>query len=550
MAAVVLVVALGTPQAATRMEQAAWRDEIQIRLRASSSALGGRVTDAERAWLAELYAAPAVPVWLDSTARPSADAGDAIERLEHADRDGLDPAEYRGAAMAVAARDLPPGDAAAAAQFEFDLSLAVLRYLHDLHAGRVDPRAVGFRIDRPADVDLAGVLRDAVASHALAAAVADLSPHVNQYSSLLGALARYRALAQEPSANARLPLPDLVRPGDPLRAAAALYARLVALGDLPADVPTPAGRTYAPVLVEGVVHFQIRHGLTPDGVIGPRTREALSVPLAWRVRQIEMALERLRWLPPLGNGPVIALNIPMFHLWGWDRVPSDAPTLSLNAIVGEAFTTETPVFVNDMRYIVFRPYWNVPPSILRREMLPAIARDARVLEREHLEIVRGDGDATTVVPTTPASLRDLSQGTLRLRQRPGPDNALGLIKFVFPNDANVYMHGTPTPELFARSRRDFSHGCIRVEDPIALAAWALRGRDDWTPDAIAAATAGADDVRVDLALPIRVVIFYTTAAVIPEDGTVHFADDIYRLDAALDAALQVAGRAARGTLAR
>jgi murein L,D-transpeptidase YcbB/YkuD len=228
----------------------------------------------------------------------------------------------------------------------------------------------------------------------------------------------------------------------------------------------------------------------------------------------------------------------MFRLWAWDQIPAGLPSLNMNAIVGRAFTTQTPVFVDDMEHVVFRPYWNVPPSILTKEILPIVARDPRYLEREALEIVRGFGTNVEVLPVTTASLRLLRTGVARLRQRPGARNPLGLIEFLFPNDANVYMHGTPMPELFTHARRDFSHGCIRVEDPVALAAWVLQGQDDWTRERILAATEGPDDVRVDLARTIRVVIFYTTAAVMPEDAAVHFADDIYGHDAVLDRALR------------
>jgi murein L,D-transpeptidase YcbB/YkuD len=152
--------------------------------------------------------------------------------------------------------------------------------------------------------------------------------------------------------------------------------------------------------------------------------------------------------------------------------------------------------------------------------------------------MRGVGEAAIVLPVTPASLRLLRTGAAWLRQRPGPKNALGSIEFLFPNAANVYMHGTPIRQLFTSARRDFSHGCIRVEDPEALARWALEGQHQWTQEAIEAAVAtGPANQRVDLVRPVRVVIFYMTAAVMPEDGTLHFADDIYGHDDTLERAL-------------
>jgi murein L,D-transpeptidase YcbB/YkuD len=200
------------------------------------------------------------------------------------------------------------------------------------------------------------------------------------------------------------------------------------------------------------------------------------------------------------------------------------------------------VLQGELREITFRPYWNVPFSIVKREVLPALAREPDYLTRQDMEIVRGMGDDAQVVAPTAEALSGLAAGTLRVRQRPGPNNALGLIKFEMPNKEDVYLHGTPAQALFSRSRRDFSHGCVRVADPIALATWALTPQPTWTRDAIVAAMNGPRPVRVRLARPIHVLLFYTTAAVMPEDGTIRFAEDIYHHDAPLDRALRAATR--------
>jgi murein L,D-transpeptidase YcbB/YkuD len=190
-----------------------------------------------------------------------------------------------------------------------------------------------------------------------------------------------------------------------------------------------------------------------------------------------------------------------------------------------------------MQYVIFRPYWNIPSSILRAEILPALRRDPEYLRRHNMEVVSGPGDDAPSIPLTPEVLEQLDRNAFRVRQRPGPENALGLVKFVFPNDENVYLHGTPAPQLFDRTRRDFSHGCVRVQDPVALAEWVLKDRPDWTRDRILTAMHGAKSLRVDLPRPIRVVLFYVTAVVMPEDGTVQFADDIYGHDTQLARAL-------------
>jgi murein L,D-transpeptidase YcbB/YkuD len=262
------------------------------------------------------------------------------------------------------------------------------------------------------------------------------------------------------------------------------------------------------------------------------------VPLTWRVTQIEMALERLRWLPHPGDKRLIALNIPMFRLWVWDVLqPSGVPLFGMDVIVGRALDRKTPVFVEEMREVIFRPYWNVPSSILRNEILPKLASDLDYLRREDMEIVRGPGDDAQRVEPTAENLAALRRGVLRIRQRPGPKNALWLIKFDFPNEEGVYMHGTPAQALFARSRRDFSHGCVRVQDPVKLAEWVLKDRPEWTRDRIVSATLGTQTIHVSLPRPIQVILFYTTAAVMPEDGTIRFAPDIYEHDTRLDRAL-------------
>jgi murein L,D-transpeptidase YcbB/YkuD len=245
-----------------------------------------------------------------------------------------------------------------------------------------------------------------------------------------------------------------------------------------------------------------------------------NVPVAWRVRQIELALERLRWLPHLGDERFVAVNIPMFRLWAFDALrPDGMASFQTRVIVGRALNTRTPVFTEEMQEVIFRPYWNVPTSIIRNEILPALARRPDYLRAHNMEVISAPG------------------APLRVRQRPGPSNALGLVKFVFPNDDNVYMHATPAPALFGRPRRDFSHGCVRVEDPVGLAEWALADRPEWTRERILAAMNGQASIRVELPQPIRVILFYLTAVVTPEDGAIHFAEDIYGHDARLHHAL-------------
>lgn len=530
------------PAAAVPMPIAAVAEAIRAAIEGGSDGAGVSLPKVERQDLAALYEAEGhAPLWLDADGRPSRSAREALALLARAGAEGLDPNEYgalRIDALAATLDVAPAPSVADLAGFDLGLSAGTLRYLRHVHRGRVDPRSVGFRMTTPSDEhDFAALVRAAITEGTIAKVAADLTPRFVLYRGLRAMLGRYRLLASDVPFGS-LP-PGVLRPGEPHTGLDALHRRLVALGDLAPDTPPPAeSARYERQLVEGVKRFQRRHGLEADGILGGDTRTALEVPIEQRVRQIELALERLRWLPHLREDRLIAVNIPMFRLWVWDSVaPGRAPSFGMDVIVGRALDTRTPVFVEEMQYLVFSPYWNVPPGILRTDILPALERDPDYLRQRQMEIVAGYGDDARLLPVTPEHVALLRRGVLRIRQRPGPNNAMGLVTFVFPNDAFVSMHDTPADELFGRMRRDFSRGCIRLQDPAALAAWALNDQPQWTRDRIEAAMHAGRPRRVDLTRPIQVVLFYITAAVMPEDGTIHFARDIYGHDARLERAL-------------
>jgi L,D-transpeptidase YcbB len=502
-------------------------------------------TTEERTELVAVYEAGGyAPLWVDAMRRPSRAADEALGLLGGARDEGLDPADYGSHELERFAARLKVAvtrQARDVAIFDVGLSSALLRYLRHLHTGRLDPRTVGFRLKTPTDRhDYAALLRFALDEDGIIETAAQLKPAIAQYEALRLALARYRSLAAGGAFDEPFPpIVKVVRQGEPYAGLNSLHRRLIALGDLPADTESLASTAlYDGSLVAGVRRFQVRHGLRDDGILGEATKAALDVPLRRRVTQIELALERLRWLPHLGDRSIVAINIPMFRLWAWDLMPQDdTPSLGMRVIVGRALKTQTPVFDAELREVIFRPYWNVPRSILRNEILPILRRDTGYLDRQDMELVGGPGDNASPVEITDETLALLRRGKLRLRQRPGPQNALGLVKFVFPNEADVYMHGTPAQQLFNQNRRDFSHGCVRVEDPVSLAEWVLKENPGWSRDQILSAMAGTQSIRVNLARPIQVILFYTTAVVMPEDGTVRFAEDIYRHDARLDQAL-------------
>jgi murein L,D-transpeptidase YcbB/YkuD len=338
-------------------------------------------------------------------------------------------------------------------------------------------------------------------------------------------------------------VPDVARgqkveSGDEWAGVPMLVARLRAVGDLPPGSPAGAGgdtTRLTPPLVDAVKGFQRRHGLEPDGVIGAGTVGALNVPLAQRARQIELSMERMRWLPVLSERPNVFVNVALFRMWATDPATGDEP-LRMNVVVGESLDHRTPIFVEEMEYVIFRPYWNPPRGITVKEIIPRARRDPSYFAREALEIVASGADNAPELPPTPENLSKVVSGRLFIRQKPGPRNSLGLAKFIFPNAEDVYMHGTPAQALFARVRRDFSHGCIRLEDPARFAEWVLRDQPAWTRARIDAAMKGERPTRVNLTEKLTVVIFYATVHVNSE-SIAFFVDDIYGHDRTLDAAL-------------
>jgi len=536
-----LAVALAGSESARSSAQNV-RSSIAAHLEAGDLSTISASTDLERARLAKLYERAAFsPMWIDAAGRRTERAREAMALLETADEDGLEPAHYTSGQLNDLATTLDIGRSPTmeqASQYELALSAAMLRYLDDVRHGVIDPRTLGIGLPAPADRDdVVTCLHGAVDRGRLGGAVECARPVMEEYRLLRAALKRHRTLAAALAASP--PFTATLHPGDRFGGAARLRASLSALGDLPSAPSAPVNiGVYSGVLVEGVKHFQSRHGLDADGVIGRATWRELSVPPAHRARQIELALERLRWLPHQIDAALLVLNIPLFELRGWDHGWMGDPAFTMKAIVGRP-VTPTPVMPGTMESVIFRPYWNVPRSILRQEFLPTLRKDPGLLVREDMEIVRGDGDDADVVTATAHNLDLLDRGRLRLRQRPGSKNALGFIKFVLPNEEYVYLHGTPAQRLFARSQRAFSHGCVRVEDPVALAEWVFAGSNEWNRERITETISTSTVISRKVRVPrrIQVLLVYTTAFA-TSDGSVRFAPDIYSQDESLDRALR------------
>lgn len=300
-----------------------------------------------------------------------------------------------------------------------------------------------------------------------------------------------------------------LKPGESTPAVALIKRRLQITGDMPGADTTPI---FTDTLAMAIRNFQARHGLKEDGALSETLIKEMNVPAEARLQQILMNMGRMRWLPPQPSGNLILVNIPEFMLHAYEG-PKKA--FDMVVVVGkEGHNTTT--FTGDLNQVVFSPYWNVPESIVEKEILPAMARNASYLEAQNMEIVSQNGDLPTI------------------RQKPGDNNALGKVKFLFPNSFDIYFHDTPSKSLFARSMRAFSHGCIRLAEPEKMANYLLRNQPEWTPERISEAMNSGEEKFVKLKDPVPVVITYYTAWV-DEQGRLNFRDDIYGHDKKLAA---------------
>lgn len=401
----------------------------------------------------------------------------------------------------------------------------------DLLVGQIAPKSVGqaWHIDPTSD-DVDSALVHSLGD-TLSRGIAEMRPADEEYAALQKELARYREIVAKGDFP-RVPEGKTLHAGqsDAPERIAALRARLAAegltVGD-PAPDSSAAGGTrttvkarsgvYDASLADAIGKFQTRHAITVDKTLSPETVNSLNVPAGYRLGQIAANLERFRWLPRALGSRYVLVNVPAFQLTAYD---SGEKSLDMKVIVGQSFEDKaTPVFSDSMEFVVFRPYWNITPEIQATEVGPKIAANRSYMDRENLEYYR-DG------------------GVRRIRQKPGPKNALGFVKFLFPNDFNIYLHDTPNHELFDKDVRAFSHGCIRVEKAAELAQWVLGWDAATVQDAM---MNGKDNITVKLPKKIPVYITYGTAFV--RDGQLYFGNDLYHRDdklveAAASAALE------------
>jgi murein L,D-transpeptidase YcbB/YkuD len=480
------------------------------------------------------------PAWSDERG-PTRLADDLMGALRRADLEGLRSEDYHLAsieAVLVAVRaDAKSGPALAPDRWaELDLLLtdAFLVYGAHLLAGRVNPETLRPEwLSNRRSADIAAVLEAAVASGNIAGTLETLVPPQYGYQRLREALAHYREVA----ATGGWPvIPDgaTLQRGDRGGPVAALRERLRLEDDLGPPEQEDADLFDEP-LEQAVQKFQRRHGLAADGVVRAATRAELNVPVERRMEQLELNLERWRWLPKdLGRRHII-VNIAAFEL---EVVDEEAVVLSMRVVVGRPYD-RTPVLSDTMRYLVLNPYWHVPRNIAVEELLPKVRRDPSYLARYKLRVFPNSAADDREVDPTAVDWSAITSADFpfRLRQDPGPLNALGRIKFMFLNKYHIYLHDTPARPLFEETQRDFSHGCIRIQHPIELAVYLLRQDAGWDRDALLRALDDAVDRTVPLPEPMPIHLLYWTAWA-DEDGTIQFRRDIHGRDAPLLTALR------------
>jgi murein L,D-transpeptidase YcbB/YkuD len=467
-----------------------------------------------------------------------------IELLQHADAKGLDPEDYDGSRwqgrllkLDQNRLDQNPSEQDLAS-FDTALTVSAMRYIRAIHCGRVNPKEFKFELDTEG---LQLPLAEFVQTHVInaadpAAEIQKLEPPFPGYRKLLALLPVYEGYAHQVAGEELPTITKTVRPGQTYAGVVRLGRFLQIIGDIPASAQlNPNATIYDGPLVEGVKHYQDRHGETPTGNLDVRTINELNTPPAVRIRQIKLTLERWRWLPHSFSQPPVVVNLPEFRVRAMN--PDGTIAFYKNVIIGKAYGHKSPIFEKEIQYVVFRPYWDVTPSIQRNEIVPHIQKDPNYIAKHNFEVVTPQGEVVTDNQVSPEVLEGIRSFHLMVRQKPGDTNSLGLVKIIFPNPDNVYLHGTDAPELFSQDVRDFSHGCIRVQKPEDLVAWVLRNNPGWDLERVKATMNGEkNNLQVNLVTRIPVLIVYGTATV-NEENQIRFFDDIYGYDAELDKAL-------------
>ncbi|WP_210464723.1 MULTISPECIES: L,D-transpeptidase family protein [Rufibacter] len=459
-----------------------------------------------------------------------------VEVLNKAHEEGLNPQDYARKDLKQMFQNLEQAKNDSVRhklQEELDVTLTAsyFTYASDFYRGTVDPRSmdnIEWEVKKN-KIKLHKALQTILKERESRYPYYEFEALHPDYIRLREALKQYRQVKQQGGWPKIQLASKMIKPGD--SAVAVLTLRHRILGK-PAE-NTPQNRMYDNALATAVKNFQIRHGLKPDAVVGGETLRVMNIPIEERIDQIIVNMERWRWVPKRFEDRYLFINIPEYML---HVVEKGKEVMNMKVVVGKEMHA-TPVFSDKLEYIVFYPYWNITPQILEEEIAPAQANNPNYLARNDMELVKDIGNNKVEV-MSPSSVDWYSVDKdfkYRVRQRPGKKNPLGFVKFIFPNEHNVYLHDTPSDHLFNQTERGFSHGCIRIEKPFELAQYLLKDQKQWTPSAINAAMHGGQEKYVNLSAKVPVYIVYFTAWV-DDKGVVNFRDDIYGHDRDLEMA--------------
>jgi murein L,D-transpeptidase YcbB/YkuD len=464
-----------------------------------------------------------------------------VAEINRANHEGLRPDDYHRANIVSLVKMIEKKQAVGEtvdAEIWVDLDLlltdAFMLYSSHLLAGRVNPETIhsDWMVVNPT-ADLTDILRSALNSNQITKALRDLQPLHSGYFGLKQFLAQYRNIAKKddwPPVSSGTNL----RKGDTGISVQGLRERLVILGDLKDAQKDPVD-FFDEATEQAVLMFQKRHGLKSDGIVGTRTLEMLNIPIQQRVRQIELNLERWRWIPRNLGNRYILVNIADFKLWVIENLHR---MLEMRVVVGRPYR-RTPVFSAKMTYMVINPYWNVPTSLVYRDLLPKIQKNDNYLAQQGIKVFKDWSKGAPEIDPKTVDWKKIEHQNFsyKLRQDPGPRNALGRIKFIFPNKFAVYLHDTPERSLFKETHRNFSSGCIRTEKPVDLALYLLGDDHQWSREKLSAAIKAGETKVIELQKPITVHLQYWTAWA-DENGRLNFRNDIYDRDRRLDQALK------------
>ena len=473
------------------------------------------------------------PVWVSDDA-PTERAREVLRILETSRYDGLNPDNY---GIKEIRRLISSDRSDDLAELDLRLSLSLMQFVADLGSGRTEPSTLDPELFvYPQDVDKAKAIKAAADAENIRVFVGGYRPRQVEYWRLKGVLASYRAIARAGG----WPVIDdgpMLKQGDRSPRIAQLRARLMRGGDLARLVDEAAPidpELFDQALAEAVESFQERHGLELDGHVGPNTLKALNTPIEEQIEQLVLNLERRRWMSDRVESRYVHVNLADFHL---ELIDDGDVAFDTPVVIGSLYN-KTPVFTADMTYLVINPYWNVPKSIATKVLVPKVREDGEYLQRNGFELFENWNKGAEQLDSTRIDWASVGADdfSYKLRQRPGPKNALGQLKFMLPNEYNIYLHDTPQQAHFSANERSFSHGCVRVADPEGLADAILAGQSGWTREQIFGAVESGERTQVNLDQKLPVQITYLTAWV-DEDNRVHFRNDVYQRDQILADAL-------------